>query len=69
LSSLEIEMPDGTKRTFGLSGGIAVYPIHAQKAPDVLRAADAALYSAKKNQRGTFVVARGPTGELPHPKP
>jgi diguanylate cyclase (GGDEF)-like protein len=68
LRTLEIEMPDGTKRAFGLSGGIAVYPIHAQKAPDVLRAADTALYRAKKNQRGTFVVARGPTGELPHAK-
>ena len=48
----------------GLSGGIAIYPLHAKSGPDLLRAADAALYHAKKHQRGTFVIARGYTGPL-----
>jgi len=30
----------------------------------LLRAADAALYDAKKHYRGTFVVAIAPTGYL-----
>ncbi len=50
----------------GITAGIAVYPIHSKTAGDLLRAADAALYQAKKHHRGSFSVARGATGEL-HP--
>lgn len=50
----------------GITAGIAVYPIHSKNAGDLLRAADAALYQAKKHHRGSFSVARGATGEL-HP--
>lgn len=56
------ELPDGKRLRLGLSGGIAVYPIHGQTASQLLRAADEALYRAKKYQRGSFKVARGPTG-------
>ncbi len=66
LRALEIELPDGCIQRLDISGGIAVYPFHGHEASELLRAADAALYRAKKSQRGTFVIARGPTGELPN---
>jgi diguanylate cyclase (GGDEF)-like protein len=50
--------------SLGVSGGIAIYPNHADAGPDLLRAADSALYHAKKYMRGTFVIARGKTGPL-----
>ncbi len=68
LSTFSMSLPDGTKCGLGLSGGIALYPTHARTASDVLRAADEALYHAKKHARGTFVTARGFTGELQKPK-
>ena len=48
----------------GLTAGIAVYPIHSHNAGDLLRAADAALYHAKKYFRGKFVIAKSATGPL-----
>jgi diguanylate cyclase (GGDEF)-like protein len=68
LEKFEFHAPDGTPIKLGLSGGIAIYPIHAMTAPDLLRAADAALYGAKKYQRGSFMIARGFTGNLPPEK-
>jgi len=56
--------PNETSLRLGLSGGIAIYPLHAKNGPDLLRAADAALYHAKKYARGTFVIAKGYTGPL-----
>jgi diguanylate cyclase (GGDEF)-like protein len=58
--------PDNKKSELGITAGIAVYPIHAQNAGDLLRAADASLYQGKKHSRGSFVVAKGVTGPL-HP--
>lgn len=52
------------KLKLGVTAGIAVYPLHAVNAGDLLRAADAALYQAKKRHRGYFVVASGMTGPL-----
>ena len=52
-----IHLPDGKTTKIGLSGGIALYPIHADTAPDLIRAADEALYRAKKSNRGQFLVA------------
>jgi diguanylate cyclase (GGDEF)-like protein len=52
-------LPDGKRLKIGISGGIALYPIHAISGPDLLRAADTALYHAKKFQRGTFEIAQG----------
>lgn len=60
--------PSGNDRNYklklGVTAGIAVYPLHAVNAGDLLRAADAALYQAKKRHRGYFVVASGMTGPL-----
>ncbi len=56
--------PNHEKITLGLSSGIAVYPIHAITPADLLRAADEALYRAKKLHRGSFMLARGFTGQL-----
>ena len=53
-----ILLPDGKVSFIGLSGGIALYPIHADTAPSLIRAADEALYRAKKSSRGQFLVAR-----------
>ncbi|HJQ13699.1 MAG TPA: sensor domain-containing diguanylate cyclase [Anaerolineales bacterium] len=57
-------LPDGKRLKLGISGGIALYPLHAHSGPDLLRAADAALYHAKKYKRGTFETGHGLTGPL-----
>lgn len=68
LADFEITLPDGTRRHLGVSGGIAVYPRHGRTASDLLRAADEALYRAKKHARNSFLLARDMTGELQAPK-
>jgi diguanylate cyclase (GGDEF)-like protein len=57
--------PSNKKAELGITAGIAVYPIHAQNAGDLLRAADASLYQGKKHNRGSYVVAKKATGPLP----
>ena len=64
MKKLKFKLPDGKKLNLGISGGIALFPVNARSGPDLLRAADAALYKAKKYDRGTFQVARGITGPL-----
>lgn len=64
MKKLKFKLPDGKKLKLGISGGIAIHPVNARNGPDLLRAADAALYQAKKHDRGTFQVARGITGAL-----
>jgi diguanylate cyclase (GGDEF)-like protein len=64
MKKLKFRLPDGKRLKLGISGGIALFPIHARNGPDLLRAADAALYQAKKYQRGTFELAHGMTGPL-----
>ena len=64
MKKLKFKLPDGRKLKLGISGGIAIYPVNARSGPDLLRSADAALYKAKKYDRGTFQVARGITGPL-----
>jgi GGDEF domain-containing protein len=56
--------PDGKKIKLGVSGGIALYPNHGRTGPELLRAADAALYEAKKHYRGSFLTAKAATGWL-----
>ncbi|MFH2101784.1 MAG: sensor domain-containing diguanylate cyclase [Chloroflexota bacterium] len=68
MQSLSIPIPDGKKVSMALSGGIAQYPKHASTAPGMLRAADEALYRAKRHQRGAFLIARMGTGDLDAPK-
>jgi len=57
LSHFEISLPDGKNTKLSFTGGIAVYPTHAESASDLLRAADEALYRAKRKSRGTFLMA------------
>ena len=64
LENFSIDMPDGAKLKLTMTGGIAIYPTHGSTAAELLRAADEALYRAKRHQRGSFLVARGPTGPL-----
>ncbi len=64
LQKFVFTLPDGTKLNIGLSGGIALYPIHGQTSSQLLRAADEALYRSKKHKRGSFTVAKPPTGKL-----
>ena len=61
LRSVQIETPDGATTQLDFSGGIAIYPQHGLLASDLLRAADEALYRAKRRQRGSFMVANEPT--------
>lgn len=64
MRKIKYKLPDGRKVSLSISGGIALYPIHGRTGPDLLRAADAALYQAKKYNRGTFQIARGITAPL-----
>ena len=64
MEKFSFDAPNGEKIRLGISCGIAVYPIHASTSSDLIRAADEALYRAKKQQRGSFLTARGFTGEL-----
>ena len=64
MGNLKFALPDKKKLKLGISGGMAIYPVHARNGPDLLRAADAALYQAKKHNRGTFQMARGVTGPI-----
>ena len=67
MAVFEVNMPDGTKPKLGISGGIAIYPQDASTASNLLRAADEALYNAKKHMRGSFVRTKRFTGELTPP--
>jgi len=64
MSEYRYALPNGHEIKLGVSGGIAMYPAHAQNSVDLLRAADAALYVAKKHYRGSFVFSKGATGPL-----
>ena len=64
MKKIKFALPDKKKISLGISGGIALYPTHGRNGPDLLRAADAALYHAKKHSRGTFQIARGVTAPL-----
>lgn len=63
LKSFNISLPNGQTTRLGVSGGIALYPRHADTAPGLLRAADEALYQAKQHARGTFLAASNRHGE------
>jgi diguanylate cyclase (GGDEF)-like protein len=64
LSNFVYKTPNGRTIKLGVSGGIAIYPNHGRTGAELLRAADAALYEAKKHYRGTILVAKAPTGTL-----
>jgi diguanylate cyclase (GGDEF)-like protein len=52
---------DGQNVPLRMSVGVATVPLHAKTAPDLVRAADAALFAAKRAGRGTtrLAAARG----------
>lgn len=60
ISEFRYSLDGETRVTLSISGGIAAYPIHALTASDLLRAADHALYHAKRRYRGEFLVAAPP---------
>lgn len=64
LAKYTYKAPDGSGVKLGISGGVAIYPSHGRSAPALMRAADAALYNAKKHHRGTFITAKAATGPL-----
>jgi diguanylate cyclase (GGDEF)-like protein len=64
LWTLRIHIPNRRTTRLGISGGIAVFPNHADTASGLLRTADEALYQAKKHARGTFVAAPLRTSEI-----
>jgi diguanylate cyclase (GGDEF)-like protein len=64
LARFSFKAPDGKAIKMGISGGIAIYPNHGRSGSELLRAADSALYHAKKHRRGTFVIAKAATGPL-----
>jgi diguanylate cyclase (GGDEF)-like protein len=64
LAKFSYKAPDGKGIKLSASGGIAIYPNHGRSGPELLRAADAALYDAKKHQRGKFLIAKAATGPL-----
>jgi diguanylate cyclase (GGDEF)-like protein len=68
IAGLAIHLPDGTGIRLGISGGVAIFPHHAATASNLLRAADEALYRAKRHQRGSFQLAHRGTGQLVSPK-
>lgn len=57
MDALEIQLPEGKTTRLGISGGIAVYPTHGQTTAALLRAADEALYQAKRGGGGHFLIA------------
>lgn len=64
LANFSYKAPDGKAIKLGISGGIAIYPDHGRAGAELLRAADAALYYAKKHNRGKFLAAKPATGPL-----
>jgi len=68
VTKFHFKAPDQSAIKLGISGGIAVYPTHGNTAADLLRAADEALYRAKKHARGKFLVAKGLTAPLTIPR-
>jgi len=61
-----IHLPDGTGITASLSIGLAVFPEHARNAQELLHAADAAMYGAKRQSGGIWQSAE-PRLETPSP--
>ncbi|RQS25247.1 diguanylate cyclase [Burkholderia sp. Bp8992] len=54
-----IELSDGRVVATMMSAGVALYPDHASDASGLLRAADAAMYRAKRARPGSWQLAEG----------
>lgn len=64
MQEYHFNFPGGREVKLGITAGIAIYPTHASNPSDMIRAADSALYHAKKYSRGRYSVAKGVTGSL-----
>ncbi len=64
IKGFQFLFPANQTAELGITAGIAIYPMHAENAGDLLRAADASLYQGKKHNRGSFVIAKSGTGPL-----
>ncbi len=64
VKNFSFDAPNGDKIKLELSAGVAFYPFHARTPADLLHASDDALYQAKKHNRGSYMLARGFTGQL-----
>ena len=58
-TTLKIPHEGGFLPQVTISLGVAAYPTHAQSAEDTVKAADAALYQAKKNGRNQVTICQG----------
>lgn len=64
MNEYRFPFPKEAEMKLGITAGIAIYPTHANNPSDMIRAADSALYYAKKHNRGEYAVAKGVTGKL-----
>ncbi len=65
MSTYSFKIPGNEQQIkLAITAGIATFPLHSRNAGDLLRAADSALYYAKKHRRGSFSIAQNPTGPL-----
>lgn len=64
MEEYHFNFPNGREVKLGITAGIAIYPTHASNPSDLIRAADSALYHAKKYSRGSYTHAKGLTGNL-----
>ncbi len=56
-----VDLPGGHRAACGASAGVAVAPTDAGEPDALLRAADAALYRAKRAGKGSYAVEEGDT--------
>jgi diguanylate cyclase (GGDEF)-like protein len=54
---MPVILPQHRQARIGASVGIAGYPLHANDAASLLRAADAAMYKVKRTGKNDFQVA------------
>jgi GGDEF domain-containing protein len=59
-----IELSDGRMVATMMSAGVALYPDHASDASGLLRAADAAMYRAKRARPGSWRLAEAVAGRV-----
>jgi diguanylate cyclase (GGDEF)-like protein len=60
IQELAVNVRGEVRRALTTSAGVASFPEHGQSVAQLLRAADAALYEAKRQGRNRVSVAKGP---------
>lgn len=56
---------EGRTVTITTSAGIGIYPVHGEDAETLMKAADLALYEAKRSGRNTYRISERTTLEIP----